>query len=168
MNVLKLLPAAMLVFPLAAAASGCEYIGSWLGYDEFGAVSWTSQVHGQSRSHGTTLLEVPGFDFTFGGAFDVANNTGNLKGTWMRTGGHSYRMKGYGMATDASGAAVYVMQLNCNASVVEDCNVLEVTGCEANLYIPNPVTDPVPIWDREPDFGPIPFGTQTGFRVVVD
>lgn len=145
----------------------CSYIGSWLGYDENGDVSWTSQVHGQSQSHGTILLEVPGFDFSFG-AFEVANTTGNLKGTWVRTGGHSYTMDGYGLATDVTGATLYVMRLACNASVVEDCNVLEVTDCEVTLYLPNPDTDPVPIWNRDPDFGPYLHDTQIGYRITAD
>ena len=87
MKRLILLLAALLAFPVAAAGEECGYIGSWLGYDSNGELYWTGQMHGKNSSHGTVLLEVPGFDFTFGGLFDVVNHTGNLKGAWVRTGG---------------------------------------------------------------------------------
>ena len=168
MKLLTLVLAALLVFPAAAAGEECGYIGSWLGYDSNGELSWTSYSHGMNSSHGTQLLEVPGFDFTFGGLFDVANYTGNLKGVWVRTGGHTYSMNGYGIATDATGAAVYAMRLACNASLAADCNVLEVLDCEMMLYIPDPATDPIPIWDRDPDIGPIYFPPHNGYRMTVD
>lgn len=168
MKKLILLLAVLLAFPVAAAGEECGYTGSWLGYDSDGELYWTSQVHGMNSSHGTTLLEVPGFDFTFGGLFDVANYTGNLKGVWVRTGGHTYSMDGNAIATDSTGAAVYVMRLACNVSLARDCNVLEVLSCEMKLYIPDPATDPIPIWDRDPDVGPLSFPPHNGYRMIVD
>ncbi len=168
MKVLTLLLAALLTFPVAAAGEECGYIGSWLGYDSNGELYWTSQSHGMNSSHGTLLLEVPGFDYSFGGWFDVANYTAILKGSWVRTGGHTYSSVGHGIATNATGAAVYAMRLACDVSLAEDCNVLEVLGCEMVLYIPDPATDPIPIWDRDPDVGPIPFPPHNGYRMTMD
>ena len=166
----KLIPllAALLVLPVAATGQECGYIGTWLGYNSSGEVAWTSQSHGMSSSHGTVMLEVPGFDMTFGGLFDVASYTDNLKGTWERTGGHSYSVVGSGIAADADGTAIYVLRLACEASLAEDCNVLEVQTCLLTLYLPDPDTDPIPIWDREPDVGPIYFASHNGYRVTVD
>jgi hypothetical protein len=36
------------------------------------------------------------------------------------------------------------------------------------LYIPDPATDPIPIWDRDPDIGPIYFPPHKGYRMTVD
>lgn len=168
MKSLIVLLAVLLAGPVMAAGKNCEYLGSWLGYDETGEVAWTSQVHGQNQSHGTVLLEVPGFDFTFGGMFDLANYTGNLKGAWVRTGRHTYRMHGYGLATGDTGEAVYVMDLTCNAAVVGNCDVLDVTDCEVSLYVPDPDNDPIPIWNRAPDFGPMAHEPHSGYRITVD
>ena len=121
-----------------------------------------------NSSHGTLLLEVPGFDFTFGGLFDEVNYTANLKGTWERTGGRTYSSESNGIATDATGAAVYVIRLACNGSIAKDCNVLEILACEMMLYVPDHATDPIPIWDREPDVGPIFFPPHNGYRMTVD
>jgi hypothetical protein len=163
-----LMLAVLLAFPIAASGKECGYIGSWLGYDSSGELYWLSQSQGMSSSHGTTLIEVPGFDFSFGGLFDVANYTGNLKGTWVRTGGRTYSTKGHAIATDSSGAAVYAMQLACDISLENDCDVLEVLGCEMTFYVPDPATDPIPIWNRDPDLGPFYFPPHNGYRIKVD
>ena len=168
MNRLTLVLVTLLAFPMAAAGEECGYIGSWLGYNADGEVSWLSQSHGMNSSHGTAMLEVPGFDSSFGGLFDVANYTRNFKATWMRTGGRSYSIQGNAIATDSVGATVYIMQLACDISLENDCNVLEVLGCEMNLYIPAPATDPIPIWNRESDIGPLYFPPHNGYRILVD
>jgi len=168
MKRLILVLATLLAFPSAAAGKECGYIGSWLGYDAYGELSWLSQAQGMNSSHGTALLEVPGFDPSFGGLFDVANYTRNFKANWVRTGGRSYSIQGNALAADAVGATVYAMRLTCDISLENDCDVLEVLGCEMTLYIPDPATDPIPIWNREPDMGPIYFPPHNGYRIVVD
>ncbi len=160
--------AALLTLPVTAMGEECEYIGSWLGYDASGQVAWTSQAHGKNSSHGTVLLELPGFDWTFGEQIEVANYTGNLKGVWVRTGGKTYSIDGNGIATDATGAAVYVIRLSCDISLADDCDVLNVTDCQAMVYFLDPVNDPIPVWDRDPDLGPIDYDPHNGYRMLVE
>lgn len=168
MKKLTLLLAALLISPVAVAGKNCEYIGAWLGYDSNGELFWTSHVTGMNSSRGTVILEVPGFDMTFDGLFDVANYTSTHKGVWERTGGHTYSMNGYSIATNSDGDAVYVMRLGCDVSLKSHCNVLEVQACTMRLYIPDPDTDPIPIWERESDVGPIYFPSHNGYRMTVE
>jgi hypothetical protein len=168
MKRLILLLAVLLTFPVTVAGKECGYIGSWLGYDSNGELFWTSHVTGVNASGGTVILEVPGFDMTFDGLFDVANYTTTHKGVWKRTGGHTYSMDGYSIATNGDGDAVYVMRLGCDASLKGDCDVLEIQACAMSLYFPDPGSDPIPIWQREPDLGPIYFPPHNGYRMTVD
>lgn len=169
MKRLSVLLALGLLLPLCAFADeDCSYIGSWFGYDSAGEVAWTSQAVGQSRSGGTMLLELPGFDVTFGGMFDVAKYTGNLKGEWKRTGGNTFKYAGISFATGADGKALWVIRLTGDVAVVGDCDKLEVSNTWMSIYLVDADTDPVPIWLRAPDIGPIPFAPHDGYRVEVE
>ena len=164
-----ILLAFMLLLPvLAVADDECQYIGSWFGYGSDQKISWTSQANGKSASHGTMLLELPGFDVTFGGAFDVANYTSNIKGTWKRTGGNTFSYAGVSFATNPDGDAVWVIRLTGDVTVMGDCDVLYVENTWLSLYMVNPATDPIPIWDRDPDIGPMSFFPHYGYRVKLD
>jgi len=155
-----------LACPLVAYGNGsCQYIGSWFGYDADENVGWTSQAVGPNASRGTMLLETPGFDITFGGMFDVVNVTGNLKGAWERTGGNTFSYASMGFATDAQGDAIWAVRLTGDLMVVGDCDELEVINTWMSLYIMDPETDPVPVWERNPDLGPIPFAPHKGYRI---
>ena len=168
MKRLILLLVMLLASPLAVAGKDCGYIGSWLGYDANGELYWTSQIAGMNSSRGTIMLEVPGFDMSLGGMFDVDNYTTTIKGAWVRTGGHTYSTNGYAIATNADGDAVLVLQLACDVSLADDCDVLEVQKCTMSLFEPNPESDPIPIWDRDPDFPPVEFPPHNGYRIKVD
>lgn len=157
---------AAIAFPLSASANdSCQYIGSWFGYDADENVSWTSQAVGPNSSAGTMLLELPGLDITFGGAFDVVNVTGNLKGAWERTGGNTFDYAGMGFATNAQGEAVWAVRLTGDLTVTGDCDVLEVENTWMSVYILDPEYDPVPVWERAPDIGPVPFAPHNGYRI---
>lgn len=159
------------VFAVPTTAFGgdeCSYIGSWLGYNSDGEIAWTSQAVGHSKSSGTMLLELPGFDITFGGVFDVVNATGNLKGVWERTGGNTFSYAGNGIATNSEGGAVYVTRLTGDVAVVSDCDVLEVSNTWLSIYVVDPDNDPIPIFMRDPDVGPLPFAPHNGYRVELE
>jgi hypothetical protein len=168
MKHLLILLAAALVFPLNALGNdSCQYIGSWFGYDHHENVAWTSQAVGPNRSGGTMLLELPGFDITFDGLFDVVNIAGNLKGAWKRTGGNTFSYAGMSFATNADGEAVYAIRLTGDVRVIGDCDVLSVENTWLSIYMLNQGMDPdpVPIWKRDPDIGPMPFAPHKGYRI---
>ncbi|MEJ2383713.1 MAG: hypothetical protein P8Y54_04865 [Xanthomonadales bacterium] len=157
---------AALAFPLNAFGNdNCQYIGSWFGYDANDNVSWTSQAVGSNSAAGTMLLELPGFDVTFGGLFDVVNVTGNLKGAWARTGGNTFSYAAMGFATDVEGDAVWAVRLTGDVTVTGDCDVLEVENTWMSIFILDPENDPVPVWGRTPDIGPMPFPPHNGYRI---
>lgn len=167
MKHMTILLAAALAFPLnAVGKDSCQYIGSWFGYDADENVSWTSQAVGANASGGMMLLELPGFDITFNGLFDVTNTTGSLKGAWERTGGNTFRYAGMSFATNVDGDAVYAVRLTGDVRVIGDCNVLSVEHTWMSVYILDPENDPVPIWQREPDIGPLPFPPHNGYRIL--
>jgi len=156
---------AALAFPLNALADkDCQYIGSWLGYDADENVAWISQAVGPNMAGGTLVLELPGFDFTFGGLFDVINAS-DLKGAWERTGGNTFRYATISFATNSDGDAVYAARLAGDLEVVGECDVLHVTNTWLTIYALDPVNDPVPVWERDPDIGPLPFAPHNGYRI---
>lgn len=161
--------AILLATPIGALAGGdCEYIGSWFGYDSGGNISWMSQANGKNSSHGTMLLELPGFDITFYGAFpDAVKSTTTLKGAWKRTGGHTFSYAAMGFATDLGGEAVWAARLSGDVTIGEDCNTLAVNNTFLWFYAVE-ASDPIPIWDQTPDYGPIPFAPHGGFRVELE
>lgn len=167
MKHLVIMLTAALAVPLNALGgdNGCSYIGSWFGYDADDSVSWTSQAVGPNMSGGTMLLEVPGFDITFDGLFDVVNTTGNLKGAWERIGGSTYKYAAMSFATNVDGDAVYATRLAGDLEVIGDCDVLHVSNTWLSIYILDPENDPVPVWMREPDIGPLPFAPHNGYRI---
>lgn len=166
MKHLLLLLVSILALPVTAFGDNddCSYIGSWFGYNSDGEIAWTSQAVGHSKSSGTMLLELPGFDITFGG-MDVVNATGNLKGVWERTGGNTFSYAGYSIGTDGEGGAVWAVRLTGDVAVVYDCDVLEVSNTWMSIYFVDTDTDPIPIWMRDPDIGPVPFAPHNGYRV---
>ena len=166
MKHLAFLLTAVFAFPLNAIGNdSCHYIGSWFGYDADESVSWTSQAVGPNASAGTMLLEPPGFDITFGGLYDVVDSTGNLKGAWERTGGNTFSYAAMALATDVDGQAVWAARLTGSVTVTGDCDVLEVTDTWLSVYELDPENDPVPVWKRDPDIGPLPFAPHKGYRI---
>jgi hypothetical protein len=152
----------------SGSGMSCSYIGSWFGYNASEDIAWTSQAVGPNRSGGTMLLELPGFDVTFGGVHDIANYTGNLKGVWKKTGRSTFSYAGYSFATNADGEAVWVIRLTGDVAVVGDCDVLEVSNTWMSIYLVDPATDPIPVWMRNPDIGPLPFAPHNGYRVELE
>jgi len=169
MKHLSLLLAAVLVWPVTTfgADDDCSYIGSWFGYNADDEIAWTSQANGHNNSSGTMLLELPGFDITFGG-MDVVNATGNLKGVWERTGGNTFSYAGYAIGTNGEGDAVWAVKLTGDVAVVNECDVLEVSNTWMSIYFVDSENDPVPIWTRDPDVGPFPFAPHKGYRVKLE
>jgi len=162
--------ASLLFIPLTAdAGNDCEYIGSWFGYDAGETIAWMAQSSGKSSSSGTMLLELPGFDMTFGGFFPDANkSTTTLKGTWQRTGGRTFSYATMGFATNDVGIPIWAGRLTGDLTISEDCNMLVVDNTWLSVYIVDMETDPVPIWHKTPELGPMPFEPHAGYRVPLD
>lgn len=154
-----------LALPLNAFGDGgCHYIGSWFGYSADEDVSWISQAVGPNSAGGTLVLDLPGFDMTFGGLFDVVDAS-KLRGAWERTGGNTFRYGVISFATNLDGDAVYAARLTGDLEVIGECDVLHVANTWLTIYILDAENDPVPVWDREPDIGPLPFAPHNGYRI---
>lgn len=163
-HLVVLLTAALAIPSNVLGDTGCQYIGSWFGYSADEDVSWVSQAVGPNASRGTLLLEVSGFDITFGGLFEVVNAS-DLVGAWERIGGNSFRYATMSFGTNLDGNAVYAARLTGDIEVTGDCDVLQVANTWMSLYILDPENDPIPVWERDPDIGPLPFAPHKGYRI---
>jgi hypothetical protein len=150
--------------PVPAAAGkdeGCKLNGSWIGYNDSGAW-WMASPTGQNANNGINVLDVPGFDFTLGGAFPVVNSS-QLRGVWERTGGDTFAYTVIGFAVDGNGDAQYVSKLSGTETIMEGCDVMFLEHTTLQIYAPNadPFTD-------EPILDPMYFPDHYGFRMHVD
>ena len=154
----------LLMTPVPAAAGieqSCKLNGSWIGYSDTGAW-WMASPTGQSSKNGTTVLDVPGFDFTLGGAFPVVKSS-QLRGVWVRTGGNRFAYTVIGFAVDSNGDAQYVSKLTGTETIMDGCDVMFLEHTTLQIYAPDsdPFTD-APILD------PMYFPDHYGFRMHVD
>jgi len=150
--------------PISAAAGndeGCKLNGSWIGYSDSGAW-WMASPTGQNASHGVTVIDVPGFDFTLGGAFPVVNSS-QLRGVWERTGGNTFAYTVVGFAVDGNGDAQYVSKLTGTETIMEGCDVMFLEHTTLQIYAPD--ADP---FSDEPILDPMYFPDHYGLRMHVD
>ena len=112
-----------------------------------------SQVMGKSESHGNSIIDPPGFDFTLSGMFPAAVSASNARGVWERIGGNTFAHTAVLFAVDAGGDALFILKLSNVDNLVNDCNLSHITDGKMELYWPwdNPFDPAV-----DPFFGPIP------------
>lgn len=154
----------MFMAPVPAAAGndeGCKLNGSWIGYSGTGAW-WMASPTGQNARHGINVLDVPGFDFTMGGAFPVVNSS-QLRGVWERTGGNTFAYTVIGFAVDSNGDAQYISKLSGTETIMEGCDVMFLEHTTLQIYAPD--ADP---FSDDPILDPMYFPDHYGFRMHVD
>lgn len=101
----SLMPAVVSSASAAAqsSAKGCSFLGSYLGYNEFGA-AWTSVAAGQSASSATYTVDFPGFDPTVGGYVPPgAVRVTAARGTRERVGGNTFAVTFVAFGVDLNG-----------------------------------------------------------------
>lgn len=111
----------------------CKLLGSWMGYDASGSAWWTSTADGQSASHGTLNLEVPGSVLFFPGATSVTE----LRGVWEKTGGNTYEWTVIGFPYDASATTIVLARLSGKNTINEDCDSEIVTDVVMEVFLPD-------------------------------
>lgn len=149
-------------FPaVAGSEKGCKLNGSWIGYSDSGAW-WMASPTGQNAKHGINVLDVPGFDFTLGGAFPVVNSS-HLRGVWERTGGNTFAYTVIGFAVDSNGDALYISKLTGTETILEGCDVMFLEHTTLQIYAPD--ADP---FSDDPMLEPMYFPDHYGFRMQVD
>lgn len=154
----------LLMAPIPATAGngqGCKLNGSWIGFNETGAW-WMASPTGQNASHGITVLDVPGFDFTLEGAFPVENSS-QLRGVWERTGGNTFAYTVIGFAVDSNGEALYISKLTGTETILQGCDVMFLEHTTLQIYAPD--ADP---FSDDPILEPKYFPDHYGFRMHVD
>jgi hypothetical protein len=123
------------------SAKGCQFQGTWFGFDPgTGALSgWVVTVAGQASNAGTNNLEYPNFDPSLG--FLPATRISTLRGSWVRTGGNTFDYTMIGLATDSSLNIIWIGKLSGHITLSADCNTetiedttLEVFGPDQNPY----------------------------------
>ena len=156
---------AILVLILAAPAfagggkDGCKPMGSWYGYDSEGNAWWTSTIDGQSASHGTSNLEIPGSVAFFPGASGVTE----LKGQWKRSGPNAYAWTVVAFPFDENAVTLSIVKLSGTNHLGENCDTMWITNIVMEVFYPwdDIYTDtPILVDDSFPD--------HPGFRVKVD
>jgi len=151
--ILALLMAAVALPALAGneQGNGCKPLGSWLGYDAFGSAWWMTTTDGQSASHGTVNLEVPGATAFFPGS---AGGT-EMRGVWEKLGGNQVAWTVVGFVFDADQVTLALARVSGKSNWSPDCNtehlsdvLLEAFAPDADLDVDAPLwTTPLPDHD---------------------
>jgi hypothetical protein len=151
----------VLAVPVMANGSkdGCKVTGSWHGYDGGGNIWWTSTVDGQSASHGTTNLEIPGAVMLFPGAAVMTE----MKGQWKKTSGNTYDWTVVGFPLDEFAAPMLIAKVSGTNVFYDDCDMMWVTDIVMEVFPPfaNIYSDPPMAVDTS-------FLDHPGFRIKVD
>jgi hypothetical protein len=126
----------------AENSQGCNLQGSWMAYGTSGSAEAMSMVQGQSSSHGTYVINVPGFDTTLLATFPDAVMGATLRGVWTRTGGNTFADTLIGLVVDSEGNTLYIAKLNATNDLAEDCNSMWIEST-LELFLPaaNPFLD---------------------------
>lgn len=150
----------MLAVPVIAGGDkdGCKAAGSWYGYDESGSIWWISTVDGQSASHGTTNLEIPGSANIFE-AFSITE----LKGQWKRTSGNTYDWTVVGFSFDENIESHLIAKVSGTNVFDEDCDKMMVTDIVMEAFLPF-----ADIYSDTPIETDDSFPDHPGFRIKVD
>jgi hypothetical protein len=168
---LELLLLALLVMLGGSAygKGGCSLQGSWILFHDWpggdGLMYSIAQITGKDESHGTTVIDNPGFDATLGGMFTTAVRSTDGRGVWKRMDGYTFAHTAVLLAVDADGNGLYIAKLSNVDNLADDCNVSHVTDGTFNFYWPwqNPF-DPT----AEPFYGPVPARDHDMYRIHVE
>ena len=134
---------------------GCKPLGSWLGYDQSGSAWWMTTTDGQSASHGTLNLEVPGAVNFFPGAFSVTE----MRGVWEKFGEDMVAWTVVGFAYDAAGNSLALARLSGKSAYSPDCNTEYLTDTFLEVFPPDAnVEIDAPLWTMA-------FPDHAGYRV---
>lgn len=137
--------------------SGCKPLGSWLGYDEFGSAWWMTTTDGQSASHGTVNLEVPGATVFFPGSAGVTE----MRGVWEKLGGNQVAWTVVGFAFDANQVTLGLARVSGKSNFSPDCNTEHLSDVLLEAFAPDANLDvDVPLWT-------MPLPDHSGFRVTL-
>lgn len=126
----------------ASGSKGCILQGSFMGVNLAGTPVFTGVYAPVTGGTGIIDVSFVGFDLTLGGWFaDAVRDTG-IRGTWVRTGGHTFAATGISIVADAAGATQYIVKLTVEYTMSDDCNQFQASGT-AGIYTPdmNPLTD---------------------------
>jgi hypothetical protein len=126
----------------ANGSKGCILQGSFMGVNLAGTPVFTGVYVPLTAGTGIIDVSFVGFDLTLGGWFpDAVRDTG-IRGTWVRTGGHTFAATGISIVADAAGATQYSVKLTVEYTMSDDCNQLQPSGT-AGIYTAdmNPLTD---------------------------
>jgi len=138
----------------------CSLQGSYTGYDAYtGNLSWISMAQGQSSSNGSYILDVPGFDSTFGGLYPSAVMGGTLRGVWTRTGDYTFNVTVIGLAVDSGGNSLYIGKLQALDTLAPGCNSMWI---EATFEFFNPDENP----NEDDPFFAMQLPGHWGYRIV--
>ena len=105
----------------------CDPRGTWFGTGTEAGFTALVTITGGSASRGVLVAELLDFDPTLGipaQPFVSAVTMSDLRGSWVRTGGNTYKYTWLAHATDASGGTVYIMK-NMGTWLLPDCNTLQ-------------------------------------------
>lgn len=159
----------LLSFPATVVAAGsdlanrqgCSLIGGWFGYNVAGDMAeWIVIAQGATNSSGTITLDDKYFDATLGGAFPVVEGT-DLRGTWERTNGNTFRLAMIGYALNADHVTLYIAKMSGTITIIDNCNK-EYLDLRIDYFAPdaNPFVD-------EPFYGfDLPY--HDGYRMRLD
>lgn len=151
------------------SGEGCSLQGSWIGFHDWpggdGLMYFIAQVTGKDESHGTTIIDYPGFDATLGGMFSNAVGTTDARGVWERMDGFTFAHTAVVLAVDADGNGLYIAKLSNLDNLADDCTVSHITDGKMAFYWPwdNPFDPTV-----DPFFGPIPARDHDMYRMHVE
>jgi len=154
--------AAMLVALFTASSiagdgpgKGCKPLGSWLGYNQDGSVWWMTTTDGQSASHGTLNLEVPGSLMFFPEAVGVTE----MRGVWEKTGDYDVAWTVVGFAYDENEVSLALARLSGKSKLSWDCNTERLSDVLLEVFLPDAdVEVDEPLWT-------MPFPDHDGYRI---
>jgi len=121
------------VFAGEKSEADCKLLGSWMGYDASGSAWWTSTADGQSASHGTLNLEVPGSVLFFPDAMSVTE----LRGVWKKTGGNTYDWTVIGFPYDVIATTLVLVRLSGKDTISEGCDTVFVSDVVMEVFLPD-------------------------------
>lgn len=135
--------------------NGCKPLGSWLGYDEFGSAWWMTTTDGQSASHGTLNLEVPGAVVFFPGSAGVTE----MRGVWEKIGAGQVAWTVVGFAFDANKITLGLARVSGKSNFSADCDTEHLSDVFLEAFAPGANLDTdAPLWT-------MPLPDHDGFRV---
>jgi hypothetical protein len=139
---------------------GCQFEGSFFGFDYAGKVNWISNSQGHSRTEGTVVLEVLMDPVTLNSLIPNAVDYTEFRGVWRRIDGNMFQWVGISLAFDLNRQPVAIAKLVNTDRLDETCTKVRVVESTLEVYAPNanPFSDPY--------LYVIPLSPHDGYRIV--